>query len=71
MGPFKSIGSIDWEKQRAHSRVSAALIGRNTGPIQGYQQHFLVEILGPFVAIGSIFLAAIMGTCKGIGSISL
>ena len=57
MGPCKGIGSIDWEKHWAHSRVLAAFLG------------FLVETLDPFVAIGSIFLAAIMGPCKGIGNI--
>ena len=69
MGQSKCIGSIDWEKQLAHSRLSAAFFGSNNGPIQVYQQHCLGETVGPFKGIGSICLAVIMGPCEGIGSI--
>ena len=40
MGPFVAFGSI---------------FSSNNGPIQGNQQHFLLETLGPFMAIASIF----------------
>ena len=39
MGPFKGISSI---------------AGSDNGPIYEHGQHFLVEILGPFMAIGNI-----------------
>ena len=53
MGPL-SIGSISWKIHLAHSWQSAIVFSSNNGLTQENWQHFLVESLSPFMAIGSI-----------------
>ena len=70
LDPFAVIGSIFQQQLWVNAIISAAFLGRSTGPICGhwqrfsarnsgpmqvYLQHFLVETLSTIVDIGSIF----------------
>ena len=56
MGPYKGVVNISQKTQWAHTSVSAVFFSTKNGPTQSYQQHFSGEVVGPFVAIGSIFI---------------
>ena len=47
---------VSHKTQWAHTSVSAVFFSTKNGPTQSYQQHFSGEVVGPFVAIGSIFI---------------
>ena len=56
MGPYKGVGSVSQKPWLAHTSVLVVFFSIKNGPAQLYQQHFSGEVVGPFIAIGSIFI---------------
>ena len=55
-GPIHCHWQYFYPQEWAHTRESVVSLTSYGGPTQVYQQHFSGEVVGPFIAIGSILI---------------